>query len=105
MAVIGNYDVSSDSEVFRIFPKNKKNGKVTPITRVNHFLYLRHVPSGSLIVMKRYLHMNNWYWRDSRDTKPTSESTILAEVSRMLFGGDQDRGAELLTQVLTGGVS
>lgn len=104
MAVIGNYKVSSDSEIFKIFPKNKK-GQTTPITRVNHFLYLEHIPSGTLTVMKRYLHMNNWYWRDSRDTKPTSESTILAEVSRMLFGGDQDRGAELLTQVLTGGVS
>ncbi len=98
---IGNYLVSADSETFRIFPKNKK-GQTTPITRINQFLYLRCAKSGVTTVFKRYLHQKRWYWRDSRDTQPTSESAVLSEVSRMLFQGNKDKAQDLLIKVVAG---
>lgn len=98
---IGGYLVSADSEQFRIFPKNKQ-GQTTPITRINHFLYLRNVQTGHLTVMKRYLHMKMWYWKDSRDKASCDESQIVSEIARMLYKGDKDLAAGLVIRMLTG---
>ncbi len=99
---IGNFLVSSETERFRIFPQGK-DGTVRPITRINNFLYLRCLRSGQFIAFKRYLHLKQWYWRDSRDTKPTSEREVVSEVARMLFGGDENRARDVLVAVVTGG--
>ena len=98
---VGDYVVAADSEQFRIFPKGK-DGKTVPVWRVNHFLYLRHV-NGDLVVFKRYLHMKRWYWRDSRDSKPCTESAVVTEVARMLFQGDAGQAQDLLVRMLLGG--
>jgi hypothetical protein len=80
---IGNWTVSSERESFRIFPKSK-DGTTRPITRVNQFINFTCLRSGSTITFKRYLHQKNWYWRDSRDTKPCDEGAVHREMARML---------------------
>lgn len=98
---IGNWLVSYDSETFRIFPKNKR-GETVPVTITRHFLYLQDVRTGTLISLKRYRHRREWYWRDSRDPKPTMEFVVIGEVARLLFGGDRERAKALLTRMLLG---
>jgi hypothetical protein len=100
--VIGSYLVSHDAETFRIFPKNRA-GETVPVTRFNYFLYLRCTFSGQLVTFKRYLHQKNWFWRDSRDAKPTDDRSVQKEVARMLFKGDEGKAGLLLTSMLTGG--
>ncbi len=87
---IGNYLVSAEREIFRIFPK-AADGTTRPITRNNQFLYL-----------KRYLHQKQWFWRDSRDAKHSDEGHILSEVARMLFGGEQYKAQEILLAAIMG---
>lgn len=99
---IGNYLVHADSEQFRIFPKGA-DGTVRPIPRDNRFLYLRCKTSGSLTVFKRYLHQNNWFYRDSRDKARSDETLVLNEIARMLYNGDKDRAGSLLVSWITGG--
>lgn len=98
---IGNYLVSADREIFRIFPK-AADGTTRPITRNNQFLYLRCAITGTLVVMKRYLHQKQWFWRDSRDAKHSDEGHILSEVARMLFGGEQYKAQEVLLAAIMG---
>lgn len=99
---IGNYLVHADSEKFRIFPQNRF-GEVTPITRENQFLYLRCQTTGSLTVLKRYLHQKQWFYRDSRDKNRSDETLVLGEIARMLFNGDKERAGSLLVSWITGG--
>jgi hypothetical protein len=99
---IGNWLVSADSETFRIFPRNRR-GETIPVTRINHFLYLRCTLSGMLVTFKRYLHQGAWFWRDSRDRTWAFEADVIAEVARMLFRGDEGKARDLLLAVLVGG--
>lgn len=101
---IGHYLVSVERETYRIFPKKKVGEKTVtvPVTRSNIFLNLRCTRSGSTIVFKRYLHMKQWYWRDSRDQKPCDEVHVLEEVARMLYGRDTAKATDLLLSVVFG---
>ena len=90
---IGDYTVHAESERFRIFPKNR-HGQTVPVTRINHFIYLTH-KSGVQVTLKRYLHMKNWYWRDSRDKGPCDEMHVVSEVSRML-GVSKDKAVDVI---------
>lgn len=96
---IGNWMVSTDREQFRIFPKNKQ-GQTVPVTRINIFLTLTCIRSGAVVVFKRYWHMKQWFWRDSRDSKPCDEMHVLEEVARMLYGKDKNQAGNLLVAVL-----
>jgi len=100
---IGRYLAATDTETYRIFPKNAK-GESIPVTRINHFLYLRSQDSGELVVFKRYWHMREWHWRDSRDKEPCSEAHVMREIARMLFRGDV-RGAKDLWVYIVAGIS
>lgn len=97
---IGHWLVSADTEKFRIFPKGR-DGKTVPVWRINSFIYLRCVRSGALVVFKRYLHMKQWYWRDSRDKRPCDEGDILREMARML-GVPLQRAGDIAIACLTG---
>ncbi len=97
---IGTWHANADSETFRIFPKGR-DGKSRPVTLVRNFLYLRH-PSGTMVVFKRYLHQKKWFWRDSRDTTHCPEHHVVAEVARMVFGGDRGKAMDLVSAAISG---
>lgn len=97
---IGNYLVSADRETFRIFPKNRA-GQTIPVTRINNFIYLECVKGGGTVIFRRYLHMKQWHWRDSRDVRPCDESDVLRELKRML-GVSEDQARDVALSALMG---
>ncbi len=109
--IINDWRLTSDSERFRIFPKNKK-GETTPVYRENHFLRLQR--NGALIVIKRYLHQGQWLWRISTSDKPVYDLDVRDELSRLLFPveglrdgegrrlGDRDKAEAVMIGFITG---
>lgn len=97
---IGNYTVSSDSETFRIFPRNKK-GESIPVTITRTFLHLRHA-AGALVTITRYRHRRDWLWRDSRYDKPVTYRQVVDNVASMLFKGNKATAADLLQAAVDG---
>lgn len=80
---INGWTVTSDSETFRIFPKGA-DGKTRPITRINQFLYLTNDRNEQIIV-KRYLHQGQWFWKISTCEKHKYDLDIRDSLSRLLF--------------------
>jgi hypothetical protein len=86
-STIGNYKVSNDDEVTRIFPENKDGERIV-VTLQRHYLYLTSVVTGRLTVFRKYRHQGRWYWSDSRDNgKSCRYHEVEHEVARMLFEG------------------
>lgn len=110
--IINGWRVTSDSETFRIFPKNKK-GETTPITRCNQFLRLQR--DDALVVIKRYLHQGQWFWKIStRGEKHCYDLDIRDELSHLLFPvsglrngegqrvGDREKVTDVMVGFMTG---
>jgi hypothetical protein len=97
---VGNWLVSGNAEIFRIFPKNR-NSETIPVTRINRFLYLRCTKTGTMVTFKNYLHMKKWYWRDSRDKKPCHEIDVFREIARMLQVTEAEAKEIAMTHIFT----
>lgn len=89
--IINGWRVTSDSEQFRIFPKNRY-GQTVPVTRSNQFLRLQQ--DGNTIIVKRYLHRGLWYWRISTSDKHQYDLDIQDELSNLLFPVEGLRNGE-----------
>lgn len=110
--IINGWRVTSDSERFRIFPQNRK-GETVPVYRENHFLRLQK--DGALVVIKRYLHQRQWFWRISTlGEKAVYDLDVRDELSRLLFPvpgkrdgegrrlGDREKATDVMVGFLTG---
>jgi hypothetical protein len=110
--IINGWRITSDSETFRIFPK-AADGTTRPITRCNQFLRLQR--DGALIVIKRYLHQRQWFWKVSTlGDKHCYDLDVRDELSRLLFPvpgkqdgegrrlGDREKATEVMVGFLTG---
>ena len=109
---INGWTISSESEMFRIFPKNRQ-GEVRPVTKINQFLRLRNSQGGDLTI-KRYFHQGQWYWRLSTEDKPVYDLDVRDQIARTLFpipgkfdgegrrAGDRHKAEEVLVGFLTG---
>ena len=65
---------------------------------------LRHCRTGVQITFSRFRRLGRWLWRDSRDSGPGSRRQIVAELARLLYGGDAARAEALCTEILERGV-
>lgn len=98
---LGRYSVTVESETFRIFPRDSQ-GRTRPVTVVRNYINLQDL-DGTIVVLKRFFHTKQWYWRDSRDAKPCSENHIRDEIARMCFPGRPD-AAERATDVMVAAI-
>jgi len=91
------YNVHSEYESFRIFPKDEE-GQVRPVRISRNQLILTH-DSGVQVVFKKYIHRGNILWNDSRQRGSCSEQHVISELARMLFNGDTKEAKKMVEQV------
>jgi hypothetical protein len=92
---IGHYDLALESVKSRFPLKDEdgdpilnEDGEMTIISIERHVLHVKHRVSGDITDFKHYKHQGRWRWSDSRDDGPCNFDHVVAEVGRMVFGGD-----------------
>lgn len=96
-----NYLVRGEDQSSVIYPINPKTGKSMRVTKPKYVMIFRHIDTDVLVEFSKYKNMGRWYWRDSRDAKPTNRDEIVASVSRMLKL-ERTAASELLARYLGG---
>jgi hypothetical protein len=77
-----NYDIIQNEENYRIFPKGQ-DGKSRPVRVWNRHIICKHKRSGETVTFKAYLHRNTVYYRDLRDSGPSTYRDVHAALSRL----------------------
>lgn len=77
---MSNYDISTESRSFKIFPENPKTGERRMVTIRRQSICLTHATTGEEIIFKKSKNG----WRDSRDDSTNSHQFTVGEVARML---------------------
>lgn len=96
---VGRYEVMCDSDRYRIFPK-LPDGTAIVVWIANQTINLKAFDK--VTTFKHYRHRGSWLWSDSRQKQGgCGEQHVVAEIARMLFGGNKGRAKQLIAATVS----